>query len=226
MHGPINVNRALIVGASGGIGAAVAETLEDKAVEVVRLSRSAGGFDLRDPESIDRSLTACHGLFDLIFVATGILAPKGFGPEKSLDQIDAAAMVEAMTVNAVGPALIMRHLPRLLPKTGRTVVAVLTARVGSIGDNRLGGWYSYRASKAAANQIVRTAAIEIGRKRKEAIIVALHPGTVATPFTSGFQGYRKSTPTEAAGNLLSVIGDLTPADTGSFRDWAGLEVPW
>jgi NAD(P)-dependent dehydrogenase (short-subunit alcohol dehydrogenase family) len=103
---------------------------------------------------------------------------------------------------------------------------VLTARVGSIGDNRLGGWHSYRASKAAANQIVRGAAIEIGRRRKEAVVVALHPGTVETPFTAGYTGHAKMTPAEAAGRLLDVLEGLTPAQSGGFFDYAGAEVPW
>ena len=106
-------------------------------------------------------------------------------------------MARTFAVNAIGPALVLAHVARLLPWEGRSVVGVLTARVGSIGDNRMGGWHSYRASKAAANQILRGAAIEIGRKRKEAVVVALHPGTVETPFTSAYPGHSKMTPEEA-----------------------------
>ena len=135
-------------------------------------------------------------------------------------------MAQVMAVNAIGPALLLRHAPRLLPRHGRSVVAVLTARVGSIGDNGLGGWYSYRASKAAANQIVRTAAIEIGRRYKEAAVVALHPGTVATSFTKNFPGYQKVAPEAAAENLLRVIDGIGPEQSGRFFDWAGEEVPW
>lgn len=218
--------RALIIGASGGIGAAVAAALAARGAEVTGLSRRADGLDLADPASVDRVLGALDAPFDLIVVASGILAPGGRAPEKSLDAIDAAAMAETLAVNAIGPALILRHAPRLLPREGRSVVAVLTARVGSIGDNRMGGWYSYRASKAAANQIVHGAAIEIGRRRKEAVVVALHPGTVATPFTADYSGHTKVPPDAAARNLLSVIDGLTPAQSGGFFDWAGQEVPW
>jgi NAD(P)-dependent dehydrogenase (short-subunit alcohol dehydrogenase family) len=218
--------RALIIGASGGIGAALAAALDKRGVKVTGLSRQIDGLDVTDPESVDRVLGALEGPFDLIFVASGILAPKGHAPEKSLDAIDASVMAQTLAVNAIGPALILRHAPRLLPREGRSVVAVLTARVGSIGENRMGGWYSYRASKAAANQIVHGAAIEIGRKRKEAVVVALHPGTVATPFTTDYPGHRKVAPDEAAMNLLGVIDGLTPAETGRFFDWAGQEVPW
>jgi NAD(P)-dependent dehydrogenase (short-subunit alcohol dehydrogenase family) len=218
--------RALIIGASGGIGAALSRALAARGAEVTGLSRSTHGLDVSDQASVDRVLGALDGPFDLILVASGILAPEGHGPEKSLDAIDAGVMARTLAVNAIGPALVLRHAPRLLPREGRAVVAVLTARVGSIGDNRMGGWHSYRASKAAANQIVHGAAIEIGRKRKEAVVVALHPGTVATPFTASYPGREKATPDEAAANLLAVIDGLTPAQSGGFFDWAGKAVPW
>ncbi len=220
------MQRALVIGASGGVGAAIATALASRGAEVTGVSRAQDGLDVTDGASVDRILGAQTGPFDLILVATGILSPRGASPEKSLDQIVAAQMAEVMAVNAIGPALILRHASRLLPRTGRSVVAVLTARVGSIGDNRLGGWYSYRASKAAANQIVRTAAIEIGRRHKEATVIALHPGTVATPFTSNYPVHRKVTPEIAAENLLRVIDGIDPARTGCFLDWAGNEVPW
>lgn len=220
------MKRALIIGASGGIGGAVASSLARRGLDVTGLSRRHDGFDVTDQPAVDAALRDLEGPFELILVATGILAPEGGQPEKALDQIDAEAMAEVMAVNAIGPALILRHALRLLPGEGRCVVAVLTARVGSIGDNGLGGWYSYRASKAAANQVVHTASIEIGRKLKDAVVVALHPGTVATPFTQAYPGHRKVGPEAAAENLLSVIEGLSPADTGGFFDWAGEEVPW
>jgi NAD(P)-dependent dehydrogenase (short-subunit alcohol dehydrogenase family) len=220
------LRHALIVGASGGIGSALTSSLKERDVAVAGLSRADDDLDLKDPARVDRVLGALEGPFDLLLVAAGILAPEGGGPEKSLDRIEAAHMAEVMAINAIGPALVLRHAPRLLCKTGRSVVAVLTARVGSIGDNRLGGWYSYRASKAAANQIVRTAAIEIRRGRSEAIVVALHPGTVDTAFTRDFPDHDKTSPEECATNLLRVIDGLTPADTGGFYDWAGSKVPW
>lgn len=220
------MERALVIGASGGIGSALVEELSRRGAEVVGLSRRANGLDVTDPASVDRVLGPLQGPFDTILVATGILAPEGGAPEKSLDAIDAGRMARTLAVNAIGPALVLRHAPRLLSRKGRSVVGVLTARVGSIGDNRMGGWYSYRASKAAANQIVHGAAIEIGRKRKEAVVVALHPGTVETPFTAEYPGHRKVTATEAAQNILNVLKDLNPAHSGGFFDYSGTEVPW
>jgi NAD(P)-dependent dehydrogenase (short-subunit alcohol dehydrogenase family) len=219
-------NNALVIGASGGIGAALAAELSARGATVTGLSRSKDGLDVTEPTSVSRVMGALDGPFDTVIVATGILASASHAPEKSLDAIEAEAMARTFAVNAIGPALILAHVANLLPREGRAVVGVLTARVGSIGDNRLGGWHSYRASKAAANQIVRGAAIEIGRKRKEAVVVALHPGTVETPFTAAYSGHRKMSAPEAAGKLLDVLEALTPAQSGSFFDYAGAEVPW
>lgn len=221
------MNNALIIGASGGIGAAVALELESRGAAVTRLSRSADGFDVTDPSSVDRHLDALDGPFDLIFVAVGILAPQGSGPEKALSAIDALSMAQVLAVNTIGPALILRHVPRLLAKDGPAVAAILSARVGSIGDNQIGGWHAYRASKAALNQIIRGAAIELGRSHKQAACVALHPGTVETPFTANYAGRHRTMPaSDAAAHLLAVIDGLTPARTGRFFDYAGAEVPW
>jgi NAD(P)-dependent dehydrogenase (short-subunit alcohol dehydrogenase family) len=221
------MKNALIIGASGGIGAAVAQELEKRGVAVTRLSRSGDGFDVTDAASVDRHLGALEGPFELIFVAVGILAPKDSGPEKALSAIDAQNMAEVMAVNTIGPALILRHVPRLLDKDSPAVVATLSARVGSIGDNQIGGWHAYRASKAALNQIIRGAAIELGRSHKQAACVALHPGTVETPFTADYAGRHKTMPApDAAVHLLAVIDGLSPAQTGRFFDYAGTEVPW
>ena len=219
-------NRALVIGASGGIGAALCAALSERGYDVTGLSRSADGIDFAEPAFVTSRLEALSGPFGMILVASGVLAPEGARPEKSLAEIDASRMAEVMTANAIGPALVLRHAPRLLPRNGRSVVGVLTARVGSIGDNRLGGWYSYRASKAAANQIVHTAAIEIARTHPGALVVALHPGTVATEFTRDYPAHRKVAPAEAAGNLLGVLDGLEPQQTGQFFDWAGESVPW
>ncbi len=218
--------RALVIGASGGIGTALCTVLATKGNEVTRLSRAADGFDMTDPTSVEGAMNRLRGPFETVLIASGILAPEGARPEKSLAEIDAENMARVMAVNAIGPALVLKNLPRLLPHGLRCVVGVLTARVGSIGDNHLGGWYSYRAAKAAANQIVRTAAIEIARKRKDAVVVSLHPGTVETSFTKAYPGHPKVAPSEAATNLVEVLDQLTSAQNGGFFDWVGKPVPW
>lgn len=219
-------HRALVIGASGGVGSALCSTLVSRGTEVTRLSRSADGFDITDPASVESAMNEIHGSFDTVLIASGILAPESTRPEKSLAEIDAENMARVMAVNAIGPALVLKNLPRLLPRDSRCVVGVLTARVGSISDNHLGGWYSYRAAKAAANQIVRTAAIEIARKRKQAIVVSLHPGTVDTSFTKAYPGHSKVAPTEAAANLIKALDQLSLDQNGGFFDWAGNPVPW
>lgn len=219
--------RALVIGSSGGIGAALAAALAARGARVTGLSRSGDGFDITDAASVAAHLDALQGPFGLILVATGALAPAGGRPEKALREIDAGTMAAQFALNATGPALVLRHAPRLLARDGRAVVAALSARVGSIGDNRAGGWYGYRAAKAALNQIVRTAAIELARSHPQAACVALHPGTVATPLTRGYLGRHPAVPPEAAAeNLLAVLDGLTPADSGGFFDWAGKPVPW
>jgi NAD(P)-dependent dehydrogenase (short-subunit alcohol dehydrogenase family) len=220
------MEHALIIGASGGIGAALADALAARGADVTRLSRSADGLDITDEASVAAHLGALDGPFDRIIVASGILAPAGGAPEKALSSVSADAMAKVFAANAIGPALVLKHAQRLIPRDRACRIAVLTARVGSIGDNAMGGWYSYRAAKAAANQIVHTAAIEIGRKRREAVVVALHPGTVATPFTAGYPAHKKVVADVAAQNLLRVMDGLSSADTGGFFDWAGKRVPW
>lgn len=214
--------KTLILGASGGIGSALASRIPN----AVGLSRN-DGLNWMEPERAEGALCSAEGPFDLILDATGALVIDGRGPEKQLKAIDADAMARQFATNAIGPALVLKHHERLMHPTRRTVFATLSARVGSIGDNRLGGWISYRASKAALNQIVRTAAIEIARKRPEAIVVALHPGTVATPLSAKFAGNRETfTPDEAAAKLLNVIDGLNPADSGSFFAHDGTAIPW
>lgn len=212
------MDKILIIGASGGIGGALAEA---GLGEITTLSRAADGFDVTDPACVDRILGGLDGPFDCIIVAVGVLGT----PEKSLSAIDATAMLDVMAVNAVGPALILRHVPRLLTVDGR--VAVLSARVGSIGDNAIGGWHSYRASKAALNQIVHGAAIELARTHKGSVCVALHPGTVATPFTAKYAGRHATvSPDQAGANLWSVIEGLKSSQTGGFFDFSGADIPW
>ena len=219
-------HRALVIGASGGIGSALSSALLASGAMVTRLSRSADGFDITNPASVEFAMSKIRGPFDTVLIASGILAPASARPEKALAEIDVENMARVVAVNAIGPALVLKNLPRLLPRDARCVVGVLSARVGSISDNHLGGWYSYRASKAAANQIVRTAAIEIARKRKQAIVVSLHPGTVDTSFSKAYTGHSKVAPTEAAANLILALDQLSVTQNGGFFDWAGKPVPW
>ena len=221
------MKQVLIIGASGGIGGALSDVLLARGDRVTGLSRSQDGLDLTDEAAVERVLGAVSGPFDLIVVASGALEIAGAGPEKTLGAISAQAMMDQFALNAVGPALVLRHAKRLLPRERRAVCAVLSARVGSIGDNRLGGWISYRAAKAAVNQIVHTAAIELSRTHKHSVCVCLHPGTVATRFTEKYLARHPAMPPpEAARNLLSVIDGLEPMHTGRFFDWAGKEVAW
>jgi len=219
------MKNALVIGASGGIGAALAAELEKRGYGVTGLSRSGDGLDVTDADSVALHLGTLEGPFEAIFVATGTLAAGGT-PEKSLAAIEAGQMADVLAVNTIGPALVLAHVERLLPREGRATVGVLSARVGSIGDNRMGGWYSYRASKAAVNQVIHGAAIEIGRKRKQAVVAALHPGTVETAFTAGYPGHDKVTPADAARRLCDVMAGLDPAQSGGFFDYAGKEIPW
>lgn len=196
-------------------------------MHVKGLSRSADGLDVTDEASVAAHLGRMEGPHDLILVATGALETFGAGPEKALRQVTARAMADQFALNCIGPSLVLKHALRLLPRDRRCVFAALSARVGSIGDNGTGGWYSYRTAKAALNQMIRTGAIELARSHRAAICVALHPGTVATPFTSKYLGRHPAVaPEEAAKHLLSVIDGLTPADTGQFFDWRGVPVPW
>ena len=217
--------RVLLIGASGGIGSALAQAWAGPGL--VTLSRSGDGLDVTDEASVAQAAQALEGPFDLIFDATGGLRIGDSGPEKALEQIDPAVMAAQFALNAIGPALLLKHFGPLMPREGRAVFASLSARVGSIGDNRLGGWISYRAAKAALNQVIRTASIEMTRRNRDSVVVALHPGTVATPLTRPYLGRHPSvTPEEAAGRLTAVLAGLTRAQTGGFYDYAGKEIPW
>ena len=219
--------RVLIIGASGGIGAALAAEARARGAEVTAVSRSVDGLDLTDPASVTRVFSGLSGHFDAVLVATGGLEIDGAGPEKSLRALDADALAAQFALNAIGPALVLQAAVPFLPRDRRAVFAALSARVGSIGDNRAGGWYGYRAAKAALNQILRSGAIELARSHPQAIIAALHPGTVQTPLTARYLGRHPAVPpAEAARNLWAVIDGLTPAQSGGFFDWAGKEIPW
>ena len=221
------MDKALIIGASGGIGSAVAQALAVRGVAVTGLSRRSDGFDVTDEDSVQAALERLDGPYDLVFVASGALEIDGARPEKALKQVTAQAMTDQFALNCIGPSLVLKHAVRLLPRDRRCVFAALSARVGSISDNGFGGWYSYRTAKAALNQMIHTGAIELARSHREAVCVALHPGTVATAFTAKYLGRHPSVPPqEAAQNLLAVTDGLTPADSGQFFDWQGKRVPW
>lgn len=223
--------RAVVVGASGGIGGALADCLQQSGTEVIALSRSAtdarNKIDITDEGSIAAvaERIAQGGDVDLVFVASGYLHGRLGRPEKSWRELSADHMAHNFAVNATGPALVAKHFLPLLSRSERTAFAVLSARVGSISDNRLGGWYGYRASKAALNMLVKSLAIELARKRPEAVCVALHPGTVDTALSEPFQRNvapeKLFLPEYSAKRLLSVLDELTPKDSGDCFAWDG-----
>jgi len=236
--------RAVIIGASGGIGRAVVDQLSHREdiTSLHAYSRTpisttsskviSGAIDLEDESSI--AAAAKHASQEappnLVFVTTGILSDSaGLKPEKSLRQQDMDAFQRVFTINTFGPALVAKHFIPIMPRKGRTVFAALSARVGSISDNRVGGWHAYRASKAALNMLIRNYAIEQNRRNEDFISVALHPGTVDTdlskPFQSGVPDKQLFSASQSAEYLLDVIGQLDPSDSGKAFDWAGKEVP-
>ena len=220
---------AIIVGASGGLGRAFSDLLDaDPAVaRVTRWSR-ATGVDPVDPASLDAAITALPAAPDLVIITQGVLHGPGLGPEKANSQITADALATSFAINTIGPALVAARLLPLMPRGRKTVLAALSARVGSITDNRLGGWHSYRASKAALNQLIHTMAIEQARKNPDQLLLALHPGTVDTGLSKPFQKGVKTlfTPEESARHLLRVIDAATPAQSGLLLDWQGLAIPF
>jgi NAD(P)-dependent dehydrogenase (short-subunit alcohol dehydrogenase family) len=224
---------AVIFGSGGGIGSALVAALSstDSFRQVVGFSRKTSPpIDLQDEATLERAATfaAEMGELRLVIDATGFLHDDRQGPEKTWRQLDAGNLARSFALNAIGPALIMKHVLPRLPRSGKAVFATLSARVGSIGDNRLGGWYAYRASKAALNQLVRTAAVELARRSPGGICIALHPGTVATTLSAPFTpaGHNVNTPAVVAGHLLAVIDKLTVEANGGFFDWRGQSVPW
>ncbi|SIQ30113.1 NAD(P)-dependent dehydrogenase, short-chain alcohol dehydrogenase family [Rhizobium sp. RU20A] len=218
--------RAVVIGASGGIGAAVVAALESdgRAGAVIGLSRSVDGLEVTDESAVKDAAQRLkeQGPLDLVFDATGALIIDGAGPEKTVKALDPAVMMKQFALNAIGPALIIKHFSPLLPRDRRAVLATLSARVGSISDNRLGGWISYRASKAALNQIVRTAAVEIARTHPQAVLATLHPGTVDTALSSGYTvNHAKLSPAEAARHLLLALDGVSAAESGAFVAYDG-----
>ncbi|MDJ1007604.1 MAG: SDR family NAD(P)-dependent oxidoreductase [Paracoccaceae bacterium] len=221
------MKRALVIGATGGIGAALAGELDRRGWAVTALSRSSDGFDVTDESAVEAGLARLAPGFELIVVATGALVIDGAEPEKTICAVTPKALADQFAFNAIGPFLVLKHALHLLPKDRPSTFAALSARVGSIGDNRLGGWASYRTAKAALNQLLHTAAIELARSHKQATVLALHPGTVATDFTAKYAGRHKTVPPEtAAKNLADVLETAGPAQSGGFFDYAFKEIPW
>lgn len=223
---------AVVIGATGGVGAAIAARLRasGRYAVVHALSRSGTGLDLEHEASIAAAAAQVAGgpAPVLVFVATGVLH-HGFEPERSWRTLDAEHLLRDYRINAVGPALVAKHFLPLLSRDRPTAFAALSARVGSIGDNRLGGWHSYRASKAALNMLLRNLAIEAARTHPLAVIAGLHPGTVDTdlsaPFQRGVKPERLFTADHSAERLLAVIDGLTPADSGGVFAWDGARIP-
>lgn len=229
---------AVVVGAGGALGAALLAQLQQEGHygRVLGLGRAGEvRIDYADEASIAAAAQAVAGLCDqsglalrLLLVATGFLhGPQG-QPERGWRHLDAGYLQQVFLVNTFGPALLIKHFFPLLPRQGRCVAGFVSAKVGSIGDNALGGWYGYRASKAALNQLVKTAAIELTRSNRDSICVSLHPGTVDTPLSQPFAktGLTVRPPQEAARDLLGVLAGLAPADSGALLDYQGRRLPF
>lgn len=237
-------NSAVVIGANGGLGAGLVKMLATDAAfasqysQILEFSRQPAAhrpqtIDYADESTLQRSAAwaaeRCENApLRLMIIATGYLHSNGIGPERSFQQLSASYLQQVMLINAIGPALILKHFAPLLPKTGDVRIAFISAKVGSIGDNALGGWYGYRAAKAALNQIVKTASIELKRSNKNSICVALHPGTVTTALSEPFSkaGLNVRSPEVAALELLSVIHALNPFQTGGFYDYKGESLVW
>ncbi len=225
---------AVVIGSSGAIGGALVERLESdpRFSEVVGLARSSDpSLDVLDEAGIAaaaQAVAARDGELRLVIDATGFLHGDGMQPEKTWRHLDPSVLARVFAVNTIGPALLVKHFLPLFPRDGRAVFATLSARAASMAENTIGGWYGYRASKAALNQIVRTASAELRRTRKQAVCVALHPGHVesrlSAPFGSG--GQPTLAPAEAASALLEVLDGLAPEHTGGFFDQEGASIPW
>ncbi len=223
---------ALVVGAHGALGGAFLSCLQDdpRCGAVVAVSRAThGGFDLQDPSSIERLAGDLRdrGPFHLIVDATGALTIDGMGPEKSLARLAPEALQRSFVINAIGPALLLRSLAPLLG-SGDAIYAKLSARVGSISDNRKGGWYGYRASKAALNMMLQTAAIELQRRNPGLRVVALQPGTVRSrlsePFQAGVPVLLE--PAESVAGMMRAMMALVPKSGAYFIDYRGEEIGW
>ena len=222
--------RALVLGASGALGHVFVEALQTDAActKVVGLSRSSQpAFRLEDEASIAAAAASLQGPFHLIIDATGALTIDGQGPEKRMGALNAAQLARAFEVNTIGPALLLKHFVPLLDTDHRSIYAKLSARVGSISDNRKGGWYGYRAAKAALNMVLQTAAIEAARKRPQLVVAAMQPGTVASRLSAPFVPVQDClTPSQSVAGLLSALDDLPAQADAHFVDYKGATIPW
>lgn len=231
MHSLPEGYRALVFGASGAIGQAFVQALQSdpRCAKVCGVSRqSSPGLDLLDESSMAACAQdlAAQGPFHLVLDATGALTLNGRGPEKRLDELDATHLLHALHLNAVGPSLLLKHFLPLLASGERVMWGKLSARVGSIEDNRKGGWYGYRAAKAALNMLLQTAAIEIARRRPLAVVAALQPGTVQSALSQPFVGQDALHPNESAQRLLATLDGLQPTGRAQFVDHQGQHIPW
>ena len=224
--------RALVIGASGAIGQAFVQAFQQdlRCAHVEEISRShSNGFDLLDHASISAhaAMSAGSGPYHIIVDATGALTIDGVGPEKTLTTLQPDHLARAFQVNAIGPALVLRHFAPLLAP-GPCIYAKLSARVGSITDNHKGGWYGYRASKAGLNMLLQTAAIELQRKNAELRVVALQPGTVRSslsrPFAAGVA--KPLEPAESVAGMMTALRGLGARQGACFMDYQGKEIPW
>ena len=231
-----------IIGSSGALGSAFTERLSELNPNgtVHAFSRQYPDMKLRgvnyhcmdyqEEDAIEAAAaSATNGEpLDMVIVATGLLHEENMRPEKSLRELSAKKFQRLFEVNTVIPALIAKHfLPRLNTDTA-SFFGFLSARAGSISDNQMGGWYAYRAAKAALNMVIKNAAIEINRRNKKAVIVGLYPGMVdsklSKPFQRGVPAEKIFSPSFAAQKLISVMASLTPEQSGRFFDWDGQEV--
>ena len=225
---------AVVLGSTGGIGKAIRDNLVKQNIfyDVISVSRETNPkVDLKNEESIidvAEAIKKRNRELRLVVDATGLLHNEDIFPEKNLRSLTKEALLENFLVNAIGPILCLKHLSALFPRVGKSVFMTLSARVGSVGDNQLGGWYSYRASKTALNQLIKTASIELARGLPDHVSVAVHPGTVATELSKPFSkaGLRLLTPDEAAVKLWKLIENLESADTGKFFDNEKRSIPW
>jgi NAD(P)-dependent dehydrogenase (short-subunit alcohol dehydrogenase family) len=255
VDGSPHLQAAVVQGASRGIGLALAQRLAEQygvkqifatcrdpegAGALTRLAEFHRGrlqvlaLDVLDEDSISSAAASVRAQverLDLLINCAGLLhEPDGVQPERRLSEVDAGAFIKSVRVNTLGPLLVAKHFEPLFRSSGRAVFASISARVGSIGDNRLGGWYAYRASKAAQNMVTRNLSIELRRRARDIICVALHPGTVdsglSKPFQSRVPEGKLFTASEAAEKLLGVIDGLNGSSNGGFYAWDGTQIPW